>query len=227
VWSYAFLRRFHRPALRTLVATESMRRDLVAHGFEHLALWSRGVDTQIFRPHDKYFLHEERPILMYAGRVAVEKGLETFLELETPGTKYVVGDGPALTSLRRRYPNAVYTGYRLGEDLARHLAAADVFVFPSRTDTFGLVMLEALACGVPVAAYPVAGPVDVVEHGVTGALSEDLGEAVRDALALDPAPCREAALRCSWEAASRQFLDQLAVPEDADPTPRPSTLSSI
>jgi len=217
-WSYAFLRWFHGPALRTLVATESMRRDLLANGFEHLGMWSRGVDTELFRPHDKFFLHEERPILMYAGRVAVEKGLEAFLELDTPGTKYVVGDGPALSSLRRRYPDAVYAGYRFGEDLARHLAAADVFVFPSRTDTFGLVMLEALACGVPVAAYPVAGPIDVVEPGVTGALSEDLGEAIRDALDLDPAPCREAALRRSWEVATRQFLNQLAAPQDAPPT---------
>jgi glycosyltransferase involved in cell wall biosynthesis len=181
-------------------------------------MWSRGVDTQLFRPHDKFFLHEERPILMYAGRVAVEKGLEAFLELDTPGTKYVVGDGPALSSLRRRYPDVVYAGYRFGEELARHLAAADVFVFPSRTDTFGLVMLEALACGVPVAAYPVAGPIDVVEPGVTGALSEDLGEAIHDALDLDPAPCREAALRRSWEVATQQFLDQLAAPEDAPPT---------
>ena len=128
-WSYAFLRWFHGPALRTLVATESMRRDLLANGFEHLGMWSRGVDTELFRPHDKFFLHEERPILMYAGRVAVEKGLEAFLELDAPGTKYVVGDGPALSSLRRRYPDAVYAGYRFGEDLARHLAAADVFVF--------------------------------------------------------------------------------------------------
>jgi glycosyltransferase involved in cell wall biosynthesis len=188
-----------------------VRAELAAQGFDHLGLWSRGVDTHHFRPYDKYYLHEERPILLYAGRVAVEKSLEEFLALETPGTKYVVGDGPALASLRRRYPDAVYAGYRFGEELARHVAAADVFVFPSRTDTFGLVMLEALACGVPVAAHPVPGPVDVIEPGVTGVLHEDLSEAIRGALALDPAPCREAALRRSWEAATRQFVTQLAV----------------
>ena len=208
-WSYAFLRWFHRPAMRTLVATESVRRELHGQGFDRLALWSRGVDTQSFRPYDKYYLHEERPILLYAGRVAVEKGLEEFLELDTPGTKYVVGDGPSLASLRRRYPNVLYAGYRFGEELARYVAAADVFVFPSRTDTFGLVMLEALACGVPVAAHPVPGPIDVIEPGVTGVLHEDLDEAIRGALALDPAPCREAALRRSWEAATRQFVTQL------------------
>jgi hypothetical protein len=223
-WSYAFLRWFHGPALRTLVATESIRRDLLDHGFERVGLWSRGVDTTLFRPHDKNYLREERPILMYAGRVAVEKGLEAFLALDTPGTKYVVGDGPALPALRRRYPNAVYAGYRFGEELARHVAAADVFVFPSRTDTFGLVMLEALACGIPVAAYPVPGPIDVIEHGVTGALAEDLGDAIRAALALDPAPCREAALRRTWEAASRQFLDQLARVENVRSPAHPRIL---
>jgi len=225
-WSYAFVRWFHGPALRTLVATESMRRDLLEHGFERVGLWSRGVDTSLFRPHDKNYLREERPILMYAGRVAVEKGLEAFLSLDTPGTKYVVGDGPALPALRRRYPNVVYAGYRFGEELARHVAAADVFVFPSRTDTFGLVMLEALACGIPVAAYPVPGPIDVVEHGVTGALAEDLGDAIHAALALDAAPCRESALRRSWEVASRQFIDQLARIEGAPPPARPRVLPS-
>ena len=225
-WSYAFLRWFHGPALRTLVATESMRRDLLDHGFGHVSVWSCGVDTDLFRPHDKNYLREERPILMYAGRVAVERDLEAFLELDTPGTKYVVGDGPALPALRRRYPHVVYAGYRFGDELAWHLAAADVFVFPSRTDTFGLVMLEALACGVPVAAYPVPGPIDLIEPGVTGALADDLGAAIRAALALDPAPCRAMALRRSWEAASRQFLEHLARVDGARTPPHSRILPS-
>jgi glycosyltransferase involved in cell wall biosynthesis len=151
-----------------------------------------------------------RPIWLYFGRVSVEKGIEEFLALDLSGTKLVVGDGPATESLRRKYPGAVFTGYRFGDELARHVAAADVFVFPSRTDTFGLVLLEAMACGVPVAAYPVTGPIDVVVNGVTGVLSEDLRTAALAALDLDRRACREHALRYTWEAATRQFLASLA-----------------
>jgi glycosyltransferase involved in cell wall biosynthesis len=143
------------------------------------------------------------------GRVAVEKNLEAFLQLRLPGTKYVVGDGPDLARLRSRYPEAVFTGYRFGAELAAHLAAADVFVFPSRTDTFGLVMLEAMACGTPVAAYPVTGPLDVIEQGRSGVLHEDLGVAVRRALELDRDACRQAALEQSWARATEQFLSQM------------------
>ena len=206
---YAAVRWFHGRACRTLVATASMRRQLEARGLRNLALWGRGVDTALFRPHDKGFLDLPRPIWLYFGRVAVEKGIGDFLDLDLPGTKLVVGDGPARAALQRRYPRAVFAGYRYGEDLAAHVAASDVFVFPSRTDTFGLVLLEAMSCGVPVAAYPVAGPVDVVVNGVTGVLEEDLRSAALAALQLHPADCRRHALEHSWEASTRQFLAAL------------------
>jgi len=215
---YAAVRWFHGRAARTLVATPSMWRLLESRGFRNLALWGRGVDTDLFRPRDKAFLDLPRPVWLYFGRVAVEKGIDDFLSLDLPGTKLVVGDGPAAESLRRRYPDVVYAGYRHGEDLAAHIAASDVFVFPSRTDTFGLVLLEAMACGVPVAAYPVTGPIDVVVEGVTGVLGEDLRAAALAALQLSPEACREKALRHSWEAATNQFLSSLAV---AVAIPRP------
>jgi glycosyltransferase involved in cell wall biosynthesis len=187
-----------------------MQRQLESHGFRNLHLWGRGVDTDLFRPRSKDFLDLPRPVWLYFGRVAVEKGIGDFLALDLPGTQLVVGDGPACEELKRRYPRAVFAGYRHGEDLASHISASDVFVFPSRTDTFGLVLLEAMACGVPVAAYPVTGPIDVVRDGVTGALRENLREAALEALRLDPVACREHALAHSWEASTRQFLSALA-----------------
>ena len=208
--SYAFLRWFHGSAAHTLVATPSMQNALAKRGFRNLVLWSRGVDTELFRPRDESFLELPRPIWLYFGRVSVEKGIEEFLALDLPGTKLVVGDGPATESLRRKYAGAVFTGYRFGDELARHVAAADVFVFPSRTDTFGLVLLEAMACGIPVAAFPVTGPIDVVVNGVTGVLSEDLRAAALNALHLDRRACREHALRYTWEAATHQFIASLA-----------------
>jgi len=207
--SYAFLRWFHGKAAHTLVATPSMRASLEARRFRNLAYWSRGVDTNLFRPRDEPYLDVPRPIWLYFGRVSVEKGIEDFLAMDLPGTKLVVGDGPAAAALHSKYPDAVFTGYRFGEELARHVAAADVFVFPSRTDTFGLVLIEAMACGVPVAAYPVTGPIDVVAHGVTGVLSEDLRAAALAALKLDRGACREHALRYTWEAATHQFIAAL------------------
>jgi glycosyltransferase involved in cell wall biosynthesis len=209
-WSYAFLRRFHGAARRVMVATEHIRRELERNGFHNLAMWTRGVDLELFRPGDRGFLPGARPILLYAGRVAVEKNLEAFLGLDFPGTKYVIGGGPALEELRARFPATVFTGYKYGEELARHVASADVFVFPSRTDTFGLVLLEAMACGVPVAAYPVVGPIDVVRNGVSGCLQDDLASAVTGALELDRDLCRQHARQFTWERATRQFLDNLA-----------------
>ncbi len=209
-WTYAWLRRFHGSAVRTLVPTPSMRDELVEHGFEHLVIWSRGDDTALFRPRDKAFLDLPRPISLYVGRVAVEKNLQAFLELDTPGTKVVVGDGPDRAALSRRFPAAAFTGYRHGEELAAHVAAADVFVFPSRTDTFGLTMLEAMACGVPVAAFPVTGPRDVVRDGITGGLDEDLGRAIERALKVDPAQCLAYARERTWEACAGDFLNHLA-----------------
>lgn len=207
--SYAFLRWFHGAARHTMVSTRSQRRELERRGFRNLVAWGRGVDTELFRPGDRGALHDPRPIWIYAGRVAVEKSIEDFLALDLPGTKYVVGDGPARAELARRYPQARFTGYRFGADLAAVLGAADVFVFPSKTDTFGIVMLEAMACGLPVAAYPVSGPLDVVQQGVTGVLLTDLRAAALEALKLDGRRCREAALGHSWARASGQFLDNL------------------
>jgi 1,2-diacylglycerol 3-alpha-glucosyltransferase/glucuronosyltransferase len=212
---YAYLRYFHRPAVRTLVGTETVRANLHARGFGHLVLWSRGVDTNLFRPDPDARREAEaqwpRPIMLYAGRVAIEKNLEAFLRPDLPGTKLIVGNGPALDGLRQRYPGVVFLGYRFGASLARALAGADVFVFPSRTDTFGIVMLEAMACGLPVAAFPVQGPLDVVRRGVTGVLDEDLSQAIRGALQLDPKQCRAFAQLYTWERCTRQFLGHLAV----------------
>lgn len=207
--TYAWLRWFHSAAARTMVNTDRVRRELAARGFRNLVGWTRGVDTVLFRPRPGATLPYPRPVLIYTGRVAVEKSVEDFLAARVPGTKVVVGGGPALAELRARYPDAVFTGYRYGEELATLLAAADCFVFPSRTDTFGIVLLEAMASGLPVAAYPVTGPIDVVRDGETGCLREDLAEAIAGALALDRARCREYALDWRWERATRQFLDNL------------------
>ncbi len=207
--SYAVVRRFHKPASAVMVATPSIEQDLLARGFTNIRRWTRGVDTDLFRPRDKNFLDLPRPISLYVGRVAVEKNLEDFLKLDLPGTKVVVGDGPARAELEAKYPEVHWAGARHGEDLARHYAAADVFVFPSRTDTFGLVLLEALASGVPVAAYPVPGPLDVVNGSGTGCLSEDLAEAVETALTIPPERCRDYALGFSWRRSAEQFLANL------------------
>jgi len=208
-WSYALLRSFHGAAVRTMAATPSLRRELRLQRFRNVVIWPRGVDTELFRPADKTVLDAPRPIAMYAGRVAVEKNIEAFLALDLPGTKYVVGDGPDWEKLRRKYPAVRFTGFKKHAELAAYLAAADVFVFPSRTDTFGLVMLEAMACGVPVAAFPVTGPVDVVRNGETGVLDEDLAKAVRAALRLDGRICRDYALARSWQQATACFAAHL------------------
>ncbi len=209
-WIYPAVRWFHARAERTMVATASQQALLEQHGLRDLVRWSRGVDTALFRPRDKQFLTLPRPVAMYVGRVAVEKNLDAFLALDLPGSKVVVGDGPALPALRERFPLTRFVGFKHGEELAQHLAAADVFVFPSRTDTFGLVLLEAMASGVPVAAYPVTGPKDVVVQGVTGVLHEDLGRAALEAVRLDPAACVAHAATFSWRSATLQFLNNLA-----------------
>ena len=213
-WTYSLLRRFHGRAARTMVATPSLERALAARGFRNLVRWTRGVDLDLFRPQPRDFLNDPRPIQLFVGRVAPEKNIEAFLRLDTGGTKYVVGDGPQSEDLQRRYPDVRFPGAKHGEELARYYAAADVFVFPSRTDTFGLVMLEALACGVPVAAYPVPGPIDIIGDGQVGdghvgCLDEDLGRAVRGALDIPRERCRDFALGHSWTRSAEQFLGNL------------------
>ena len=205
-WTYKLLRWFHKPAHAIMVATATVEAELRQRGFDHIKRWTRGVDTSVFRPRDKAFLDLPRPIQLYVGRVAVEKNIEAFLALKNSGSKVVVGDGPQLAHLSRKYPDVHFVGVKQGEDLAKHFAAADVFVFPSLTDTFGLVLLEALACGVPVAAYPVAGPLDVIGDAPVGCLDADLATAVAKALQASPAACLAHAQRYSWDASVQQFL---------------------
>ena len=208
--SFAFLRRFHRRASLLLTATPTLEAKLRTRGFTTpMARWSRGVDLELFHPRSKRRL--DKPIALYVGRVAKEKNIEAFLQVESDCHKWIVGEGPHLAYLQRNYPSATYWGCLRGEELASVYAQADVFVFPSRTDTFGMVMIEALASGVPVAAYPVEGPLDVIPNGRgVGHLSENLDEAIRHALATASAPaCRQLALHYNWRACTRQFLDGL------------------
>ncbi len=205
-WVYAALRRFHAAASVTMVATPSLMSELGQRGFANLGMWTRGVDVDLFRPDRAIDLGLPRPIFMTVGRVAVEKNLEAFLALDLPGTKVVIGAGPQEAILKRSFPEAKFLGPLDNGILAAHLAAADVFVFPSRTDTFGIVQLEALASGVPIAAFPVTGPKDVVGDNPIGVLHEDLGLACLGALRISRDACRKFALDCSWENSARQFL---------------------
>jgi len=209
-WTVALLRRFHRVAERTMVPTTGMQQLLNERGFRNVVIWSRGVNTDLFVPEPRHDYGLPRPVLLYMGRVAVEKNIEAFLAMRVDGSKVVIGDGPDRERLARAYPDCLFVGYRFGAELARYLAGGDAFVFPSRTDTFGLVMLEAMACGLPVAALPVTGPIDVVEDGVTGALDEDLARSCRRALTLDRQACRRHAESHSWNAAARQFEQHLS-----------------
>ena len=206
---FRFLRWFHAPATAIMVATASLKRELEANGFHNLRIWTRGVDVYHFHPIPDAALPFSHPIWLYVGRIAVEKNVEAFLKLELPGTKVVIGDGPARLALARAYPAAKFLGPKLGEDLVRHYAASDVFVFPSLTDTFGLVILEALACGVPVAAFPVQGPSDVVGNAPVAALDSDLRQACLRALEIPRADARAFAVTRSWRACTEQFISNL------------------
>lgn len=204
-WGYAFERWFHNAGAGIMVSTHSLLSELEGKGLKHLMPWSRGVDTELFRPRNVR-LFGRQPVFLYVGRVSVEKNLKAFLDLDLPGRKVVVGSGPQLAALKAAYTETVFTGPLLGEGLAEAFASSDVFVFPSRTDTFGVVLLEALASGVPIAAFPVTGPRDVVLHGKVGYLGEDLREATLQALTMDRAACRDYALGFSWETCARQFM---------------------
>lgn len=211
-WFWRYIRWFHDPAAAVLVSTPSIRSTLEEHGIAHVKPWGRGVDLAAFGPDappPDLFAGLARPIQLYVGRVAIEKNLEAFLATGQPGSKVVVGDGPARVDLQARYPDTHFLGALSGGALAGAFAGADVFVFPSRTDTFGLVMIEALACGTPVAAFPVSGPVDVLTPAV-GAMHEDLGQAIAEALTRDRADCLAYGRSFTWEASARQFLDALA-----------------
>ncbi|MXO65684.1 glycosyltransferase family 4 protein [Altericroceibacterium endophyticum] len=215
---WPFIRWFHGPSSGVMVATDRVADQLRANGITRLRRWSRGVDFTCFSPvvtPPDIFFDMPRPIQLYVGRVAVEKNIEAFLSNDHPGTKVVVGDGPALAGLKVRFPEACFLGKQSGAELAACYAGADVFVFPSRTDTFGLVMIEALACGTPVAAYPVAGPLDVLDD-VSGAMDERLEEAIARALQLKREDCLARAQKFSWDASAKQFLDALE-PEDTAP----------
>lgn len=209
-WTVALLRWFHRPAARIMVPTRSIKGLLESRGFRDVVIWSRGVLTDVFSPDDPVRYDLPRPIWVYVGRISVEKNIEAFLDLPLVGTKIVIGDGPDKEKLAQSYPDCHFLGFKFGRELARHQAGADVFVFPSKTDTFGIVMLEAMACGLPVAAYPVAGPIDVVRHGETGYLDDDLGMACREAVKLDGGAPRHYAEGRSWQRSTEQFLSHLA-----------------
>jgi glycosyltransferase involved in cell wall biosynthesis len=205
-WSYALLRRFHSAATVTMVSTASLMAELTERRFRNIGLWTRGVDTDLFKPAPAADIDLPRPMFISVGRVAVEKNLEAFLSLPLPGSKVVIGTGPQEAELRQRFPETTFLGLLEGAALAAHLAAADVFVFPSKTDTFGIVQLEALACGVPVAAYPVTGPRDVISGNPVGVLHDDLETACMEALKVSRADCRDFALTRSWDKSARQFL---------------------
>jgi len=208
---YAWMRRFHGAGEGTMVATQSLRDELLKRGFRNIRSWSRGVDLERFKPEPREDWGLPRPVFLYVGRVAVEKNIGAFLDLDLPGSKVVVGGGPILPKLQRDHPGVRFTGPRYGEALARAYAGSDVFVFPSLTDTFGLVMLEALACGTPVAAFPVTGPIDVLTDalGKIGAVNADLRAAALEALTADRAACRAHAERYSWRACAEMFLSHL------------------
>ncbi|MGB3804436.1 MAG: glycosyltransferase family 1 protein [Sphingopyxis granuli] len=218
VWRFIYW--FHRPARHIMVATRSLQRELAAHGLDRTMLWERGVDPRLFRPDrapHPLFAGIARPIQLYVGRVAVEKNIAAFLATTQPGTRVVVGDGPAFADLRMRHPEAVFLGKLSGEALASAYAGADVFVFPSRTDTFGLVVIEALACGTPVAAYPVPGPGDIVRDGA-GALDEDLNAAISRALTCRREDAAALGARYGWTSCTAQFLKALTfIPRDPEP----------
>jgi glycosyltransferase involved in cell wall biosynthesis len=215
-WGYAVLKDFHKDGEAMMVATPGLIDELAERGFTKMRLWARGVDLKAFVPGDRAFLdHLKRPIFLYVGRLAVEKSIEDFVALDLPGTKLIVGDGPQRAELEAKFPDAVFVGPKFGEELTKYYQASDVFVFPSRTDTFGLVNVEALACGIPIAAYPVRGPLEILAGAPEGcgAMHEDLKTACLKAYERrDPKACRAHAEKFSWEAATRQFIANLEIP---------------
>lgn len=214
-WSYGWLRRFHNAGCGVMVSTPSIERELTSRGFCNLMRWGRGVDTALFRPRPEAVLDLPRPIFLFVGRLAAEKNIAAFLRLDLPGTKVVVGDGPDRARLETLDPAACFLGALSGEALAETYAAADVFVFPSLTDTFGIVLLEALASGLPIAAFPVPGPLDVIENSRCGVLESDLRRAALAALDIPKERCRAHALSFTWEESARQFFGNIGSAQTA------------
>lgn len=213
--TYRWLRWFHSKSTRVMAPTPGIRQALEKRGFRNVVLWSRGVDIDNFKPGQSDHAGIERPLHLYVGRVAVEKNIEAFLRMGLPGTKWVIGDGPLREECEKRYPQVRFLGAKEHRQLAAYYNHADVLVFPSRTDTFGLVMVEAMACGVPVAAYPVEGPIDIVENGKSGMLDKNLERACAGALTISRQQVRESALKFSWDAATRQFAQNLTPANEA------------
>ena len=208
--TYRVLRYFHRPAQKTLVPGLSILQDLQAKGFNHLTLMSRGVNTELFNPQQHRELDYPKPIMLYVGRIAPEKNIEAFLSLEIPGSKLIIGEGPERENLTKRYPQSHFLGAKSGKTLAEFYASADVFVFPSKTDTFGVVNIESIACGTPVAAYPVTGPKDIITEGLNGSVNDDLKKAVETALSLPKQNIHLSIPQFNWPHASQQFLQNLS-----------------
>lgn len=211
-WFWHYMRWFHGSAAAILTATKSLRRSLIDHGLKNVRHWGRGVDLARFHPAVPPHAAMDAlagPVQLYVGRVAIEKNIDAFLRIDNGGTKVVVGDGPARAQLKSQYPAVHFLGAMKGAELASAYRAADVFVFPSKTDTFGLVMLEALACGVPVAAFPVMGPIDILTEKV-GAMDRDLAAAIDRALLCNPTDCAAYAKQFTWEESARQFLDAIS-----------------
>ena len=218
-WTYGLLRSFHNSGQGTMVATPSLSDDLAGRGFDKLQPWTRGVDIEHFHPDKRTELDFPRPIFLCVGRVAIEKNLPAFLDLDLPGSKVIVGEGPEFARLQARYPAAHFLGHRPNDELAAIYASSDVFVFPSRTDTFGNVIVEALASGTPVAGFPVTGPIDIVGDGVGGAVAEDLREAALAALKTDRGEARERAMRYTWKACTEMFLENVRTARASMPQP--------
>jgi glycosyltransferase involved in cell wall biosynthesis len=215
-WGYWFIKMFHKFSNKVLVTNETMAKELFERGFEHLAVWNRGVDTDIFNPQRREKTDVAKPIILCVSRASYEKGLDDFCSLKIDGTKILVGDGPYLPELKRKYPHINYAGYKSGVELAQYYACADVFVFPSKTDTFGVVMLEAMACGTPIAAYPVTGPTDIVINGINGFMDNNLETAIKYAITCDRDIVHECSREYTWNNCTSAFVENLSLIKSID-----------
>ena len=206
---YWLMRIFHKFSYRVLVTTSTMKKELSDRGFQNLVVWSRGVDKTLFNPSYRNKTFASKPILLCVSRISYEKGLDDFCSIKIDGTKILVGDGPYLSDLKKKYPDVIFTGYKHGIELAKYYANSDVFVFPSKSDTFGVVMLEAIACGTPIAAYPVTGPIDVIVSGINGAMDNDLNQAIVKCLTINRDVVAKSSDHFTWQACTDVFEKNL------------------